>query len=102
MGEAALPELLRAFESGEPPAVRAAARLAGELQNPRTVHHLAELLEGPEASLRQEAAKALVRIGDARAVDVLVRGLESAVSGVLNLAAFCLGAVPSARSAFAA
>jgi HEAT repeat protein len=98
MGEATLPELLRAFESGEPPAVRAAARLAGELQSPRAVPHLAQLLEGPEASLRQEAAKALVRIGDAQAQAVLVRALESEVGGVPNLAAFCLGAAGSARA----
>ena len=99
MGEAALPEVLRAFEAGEPPAVRAAARLAGELQSPRAVAPLAALLEGPEASLRQEAAKALVRIGDARAIDALVRALESDAAGVPNLAAFCLGAAASPRAA---
>lgn len=98
MGEAALPEVLRAFESGELVSVRAAARLAGELQNPRAVAPLAALLEGPEASLRQEAAKALVRIGDPRAIDALVRGLESEVGGVPNLAAFCLGAAASPRA----
>ena len=46
MGEAALPELMRAFESREPVAVRAAARLAGELQSPRACRPLAALLEG--------------------------------------------------------
>ena len=53
----------------------------------------------PTASLRQEAAKALVRIGDARALDVLVRALESSVADVPNLAAFCLGAAGSGRAA---
>ena len=79
MGEAAMPELMRAFENREPVSVRAAARLAGELQSPKAVPPLAALLEGADASLRQEAAKALVRIGDARAIDVLVRALESSV-----------------------
>jgi len=99
MGEAAMPELMRAFESREPVAVRAAARLAGELQSPKAVPPLAALLEGHDAALRQEAAKALVRIGDPRAIDVLVRSLESSVADVPNLAAFCLGAAGNGRAA---
>jgi len=99
MGDVAFPEVMRAMESGEPARVRAAVRLAGEMQSPRAVEPLAELLEGPAPALRQEAAKALVRIGDARAVDALVRALESPVEGVPNLASYCLGAAGSARAA---
>lgn len=99
MGDVALPEVLRAMESGEPGAVRAAVRLAGEMQSPRAVEPLAGLLEGDVVALRQEAAKALVRIGDGRAIDALVRALESPVEGVPNLASYCLGAAGSARAA---
>jgi HEAT repeats len=99
MGDAALPEVMRAFESGEVPAMRAAARLAGELQNPKTVAPLAGLLEHPEPSLRQEAAKALVRVGDPRALDALARALESPLPSLPNLVAFCLGTSGSPRAA---
>ncbi|HEX2485895.1 MAG TPA: HEAT repeat domain-containing protein [Myxococcota bacterium] len=99
MGDAALPEVLRAMESDEPGAVRAGIRLAGEMQSPRAVEPLASLLEGDAAPLRQEAAKALVRIGDGRAIDALVRALESPVEGVPGLASYCLGAAGTARAA---
>ena len=99
MGDVALPEVLRAMESEDAATVRAAMRLAGEMQSPGAVQPLADLLEGDVPALRQEAAKALVRIGDGRAIDALVRALESPVEGVPNLASYCLGAAGSARAA---
>lgn len=98
MGEALLPELERAMEAEDAGTVRSAIRLAGESQNPGAVDRLdGFLIHGPPG-LRQEAAKALVRIGDARAIEALARALEHPEDDVPSLAAYCLGATPSGRA----
>ena len=86
--EPARPDPRHPDRDGRGRAARAAARVRERRAAPRCAPRraspascrararwrpLAALLEGREASLRQEAAKALVRIGDARAIDVLVR-----------------------------
>ncbi len=97
MGEKTLPALLEAMEADEPDRVRNAIRIAGESQNPGTVSRLAEILIGENATLRDEAGKALVRIGDQGALDVLISALKSRASGVPALAAYCLAASASPR-----
>jgi HEAT repeat protein len=97
MGEKTLPALLEAMEADEPDRVRNAIRIAGESQNPGAVSRLAEILIGQNAMLREEAGKALVRIGDQVSLDVLISGLTSAVPGVPALTAYCLAASASPR-----
>jgi len=99
MGDAALPELLQAMDGAQPGRVRSAVRLAGEMQNPGAVPRIEALLASDDASERQEAAKALVRIGDPQAIEVLASALHSRVSDVPSLAAFCLGAAGTTRAA---
>jgi HEAT repeat protein len=98
LGEKALPELLRTLDGGEPAAVRSAVRLLGDIQSPAAVRPLTALLDSPDAALREETAKALVRIGDERALDALVRALRSPVAGMPALAVYCLAASGSARA----
>jgi HEAT repeat protein len=74
LGERAVPELMRRLE--RPPLARAAAQILGMLQHPGAVAPLAELVGSSDAALRDEAARALVRIGNDDAVDALARGLR--------------------------
>jgi HEAT repeat protein len=62
------------------------------------VPSLSALLGGNEASLRQEAAKALARIGDVAAIDALIAALGSTLPDVPNLAVFSLGATGNPRA----
>ncbi len=98
MGEKTLPVLLESMACDEPGRVRSAIRIAGESQNPGAVPRLAEILTGDDAVLRDEAGKALVRIGSARALDALISALGSRVAGVPALAAYCLAASGSPRA----
>jgi HEAT repeat protein len=98
MGDLLLPELLRALDAEDVGELRAAARLAGECQNPATVDRLEELLMHPEPSLRQEVAKALARVGDARSTEALARALQCPLEGVPTSAAYCLGSSGSGRA----
>ncbi|MDX1650226.1 MAG: HEAT repeat domain-containing protein, partial [Myxococcota bacterium] len=96
MGEKTLPELLRAMDADDPELVRTAVRLAGESQNPGAIARLADLLtSSPDREAREEAAKALVRIGTPRAVELLVRAIDDPKVG--DVAIYCLGACGSAR-----
>lgn len=96
MGEKTLPELLRAMDADDPELVRTAVRLAGETQNPGAIAKLADLLKSsPDREAREEAAKALVRIGTPRAVEILVGCLDDPRMG--DVAVYCLGACGSAR-----
>ncbi|MGI9431388.1 MAG: HEAT repeat domain-containing protein, partial [Myxococcota bacterium] len=98
LGDLLAPELLRALEAEDLGELRAAARLAGESQHPATVDRLEELLMHPDAPLRQEVAKALGRIGDARSTEALARALTCPLEGVPTSAAYCLGASGSGRA----
>ena len=98
LGEVLVPELARALEAEGVAELRAAVRLAGETQNPEFVDRLEDLLMHPEPSLRQEVAKALARIGDARSTEALARALASPLEGVPASAAYCLGTSGSGRA----
>jgi len=98
MGEKNLPTLLDAMDGCEPERVRSAIRIAGESQNPGAVPRLAEILACDNAVLREEAGKALVRIGDPSALEVLISALDSSIAGVPALAAYCLAASASERA----
>ena len=98
MGEKNLPTLLDAMDGCEPERVRSAIRIAGESQNPGAVPRLAEILACDSAVLREEAGKALVRIGDPSALEVLISALDSSIAGVPALAAYCLAASASERA----
>ncbi len=101
LGEESLPDLLRLMRDGEAGEIRAAARIAGELQNPGAVPRLSELLEHPNPAISQEASKALLRIGDPSALKVLADGLASETEHVPGLAAYALGASGSPLAAAA-
>jgi len=98
LGDLLAPELSRALDAEDLGELRAAARLAGECQHPATVDRLEELLMHPDAPLRQEVAKALGRIGDARSTEALARALTCPLEGVPTSAAYCLGSSGSGRA----
>jgi HEAT repeat protein len=98
MGEKNLPALLEAMNGTDRERVRSAIRIAGESQNPGAVPRLAEILVSEDAVLREEASKALVRIGDPLALDVLISALNSKIADVPALAAYCLAASASPRA----
>lgn len=91
LGERAVPELLQRLARPDREDSRFAALLLGMLQHPAAVTRLAELLAEPDANLREDAAKALVRIGSEDAVAALARGLRgdgaSAIATAHHLAA---------------
>jgi len=98
VGEKTLPTLLEAMEDDEPDRARSAIRIAGESQNPGAVSRLAEILAGQNEVLREEAGKALVRIGDASALEVLISVLNSDIDGLPAFAAQCLAVSASPRA----
>jgi len=98
MGEKILGELLRRMEGDDLEALKTAVRLAGETQNPDSVPRLSQLLAHPDASVREEAAKALVHVGSERAIDALIRALRSMTAGMSELAVYCLGATGQTRA----
>jgi len=98
LGEKSLPALLEAMEGCEPGRACNAIRIAGESQIPSAVPRLAEILAGGDAGLREEAGRALVRIGDASALEALSTALSSDIDGLPALAAHCLAAAASPRA----
>lgn len=98
LGDKALPELLRLIDDGATPSVRTAVRLLGDIQNPAATPMLVALLDHAEPSIREEAAKALVRTGDVRGMDALVRALRSKTPGLTAVAVYCLAASGSPRA----
>lgn len=98
MGEKTLPELLRVMDGDDPGFVKSAVRIAGETQNPGAVAKLEALLGHEDAGVRDEAARALVRVGDRHALDALVKALVSHTPGLPALAAYCLGVSGSPRA----
>jgi hypothetical protein len=98
LGDAALPALAAAIEPQCGSRARLAVRIAGELQCPQLAAPLGEILCAPDAPLRNDAARALVAIGNAAAVDALLRGLASEHDAISEVSAFCLGALGDPRS----
>lgn len=97
--DAALPHVIERLGRGEaPPKLRATARIAGELQHPDVVEPLAGLLDAPDRGVREEAARALARIGSGPAVTALARALESDALGLTPVLLQALGG-SGARSA---
>jgi HEAT repeat protein len=98
-GERALPAVLERLAGEETPArLRAAIRIAGELQHPDVVAPLANLLEAGERSVREEAVRALVHVGSDAAVAALAAVLASATPGLAVSALHGLGSTASGRA----
>jgi len=98
-GERALPIVLVRLAAEDPPArLRAAIRIAGELQHPDVVAPLGALLEAGERSVREEAVRALVRVGSDAAIQVLASALGSATPGLAASALHGLGSTGSVRA----
>ncbi len=98
-GERALPVVLvRLAADDPPPRLRAAIRIAGELQHPDVVAPLGALLEAGERSVREEAVRALVRVGSDAAIQVLAAVLGSATPGLAVSALHGLGSTGSVRA----
>ncbi len=97
LGERAVPELMQRLARPEREIARAAAHILGMMQHPGAVERLAELAAGPDAVLREEAARALVRIGTEDAVDGLTRGLRGGRE-VVSSAVQHLGGTASAKA----
>jgi HEAT repeat protein len=90
--EHALPAVVERLRPGDPPPkVRALARIAGELQHPDVVAPLASLLEAADRGVREEAVRALVRVGSEPAVAALAKALGSEAPGLALVALHGLG-----------
>jgi len=99
LGERALPAVLERLRMADsPPRLRAAIRIAGELQHPDVVAPLGDLLEAGERSVREEAVRALVHVGSEAAVAALAAVLGSATPGLAVSALHGLGSTASARA----
>jgi HEAT repeat protein len=94
MGEEALPALIEELASGQAPRVRRATRLLGDMQNPRAVEFLADILQGDDLSCRREAVRSLSRIGNSRALEIVAKVLTED-SEIAPVAASCLAASTS-------
>ena len=98
-GERALPAVLERLAAEETPArLRAAIRIAGELQHPDVVVPLGNLLEAGERSVREEAVRGLVHVGSDAAVAALAAVLGSATPGLAVSALHGLGSTASPRA----
>lgn len=98
MGDAALPAVVDELRAGASERARRAARLLGEMQNPRGIEFLADALKSSDVSLSREAARALARIGNDRAVTALVSGLKLSPQ-IAEACASCLGGVRQGAAA---
>jgi hypothetical protein len=98
LGERAAQPILEALDASDPRLARSAVRLAGELQNPRSVPRLEQLLAQGPAALRPEVARALARLGAPEAFQALARAVESPTPDVANAAALALAATGEKRA----
>jgi len=90
MGETAMPVLIEELRSEQTTQVRRAVRILGRMQNPKGTEFLLDRLTAPDADLRRETARALARIGTARAVGGLVDAARHSPE-MAQLVAGCLG-----------
>jgi len=90
LGERAVPELMQRLVRPEREIARGAAHILGMLQHPGAVPPLSDLAASADPLLREEAGRALVRIGSEDAVSALASGLRGdravAISAVQHLA----------------
>ena len=98
MGDDALVAVVDELRSGVSDRARRAARLLGEMQNPRGIQFLADSLRADDISLAREAARALARVATDPAVAALVAGLKLAPP-VAETCASCLGGMRQAAAA---
>ena len=98
LGDRALPPLFDLLRHESPVVLRAATRLAGDTQHPAAVHKLADTLHHPDPEVRDESARALVRIGGDEAIAALARGTRSANASMVSTAIQCLSATDSPRA----
>jgi len=99
LAERALPAVIERLRASDAPArVRAAARIAGELQHPDVIAPLASLLDAQDRGVREEAVRALVRTGSEAAVSALAKALDSEAPGLALTALHGLGSTASARA----
>src|SRR5262249_59491748 len=68
IGDDALAAVVDELRSGVADRSRRAARLLGEMQNPRGIQFLADSLRATDVSLAREAARGLARVGTDPAV----------------------------------
>lgn len=99
LGERALSAVLERLQPHEDaPRVRAAARIAGELQHPSVIAPLVDLVEVEDRGVRDEAVRALVRVGSDDAVAALAGLLDRETEGVALAAVHGLGSTGNARA----
>jgi HEAT repeat protein len=97
--EHALPAVIERLRATDAPIkVRGAARIAGELQHPDVVAPLAALLGAADRGVREEAVRALVRVGSEPAVVALSKALDSEAPGLALAALHGLGSTGNARA----
>ncbi len=82
LGEEASQPLLEVMAGQDRRLARSAVRLLGELQHPRAVEWLEDLVAGSEPVLRHEAVMALARIAGSDSLRVLLQALSSPVRDV--------------------
>lgn len=90
LGDAALAQVVDELAAQQPERARRAARLLGEMQNPKGVSFLADALGAADLTLAREAVQALGRIGDDAAVHALVAALGRD-GEIAEVCAGCLG-----------
>ena len=98
MGDAALVAVVDELRSGVAERARRAARLLGEMQNPRGVEFLSDALRSDDVALAREAARALARIPTDSAVGALIAGLKL-TPAIAETCAGCLGSVRQTQAA---
>ncbi|HTO55148.1 MAG TPA: HEAT repeat domain-containing protein [Myxococcota bacterium] len=98
MGDEALAAVVDELRSGVPDRARRAARLLGEMQNPRGVQFLADTLRSSDVALAREAARALAKVSTDAAVHALVAGLRLPAA-IAEGCASCLGGMRHASAA---
>lgn len=98
MGDDALAAVVDELRSGVSDRARRAARLLGEMQNPRGIQFLADSMRAADVTLARDAARALARVGTDAAVAALVAGLKLAPP-VAETCAGCLGGMRQAAAA---
>jgi HEAT repeat protein len=89
MGDGAFPAIVEELDSANPIRVKRAIVLLGDLQNPRGVPYLGQLIHHATPHIAREAAQSLGRIGDDRALQILISALQRE-DALAILAANCL------------